>query len=255
MARALDGKGEVINARLWLLWERDRDTLRFRSVAKDTSDGFLLPDSGNWVVEGWSQGTPPDTAKLAKAVEWDDYMDACLNVIPPNTIKVIRYSIDLTRCESVNGPTINSNMRNINAPQALSYFRVSLDTNKNSTFSGDPALISSLRALRVWKATADSFGGYWKFNIDGFRSFAQTNSLSLTDFKGILAVEGWDYLPTDQQFYSPRSEVYLNRAAVYKCLERSPRNVAAQCVDSLFPTEIYSPTNPGPVFRAVFQKD
>ncbi|MEK7393146.1 MAG: hypothetical protein AAB214_11330 [Fibrobacterota bacterium] len=75
-ARLLDTSLNLIDAKVWRLWQVYGDSAKASSQVVDSS-GFVVPSSGQWIVEAWKDSSASGVFEPARRVQIGGKLDKC----------------------------------------------------------------------------------------------------------------------------------------------------------------------------------
>lgn len=235
---------EVVVAAAWRLWSVHGDSLRYDKELSTTEGGFLLPDTGSWVVEAWKNIGAAGSANGLAPQPLDASYERCLNWIGRtsggSTAKAI-----LGACDELASPTVQSRSTAGQVdPSAVAAFRMPRPGASSSTVldgAGNPV---TARAWRLWKATGASSGPLAIFSFAGYQAGGEAGALETDGLVGTWVAQGWNGVPLDTLYRAPAFETGLETTLLAKCLGTAENVAPRLCAEQLFDENLFG-SGPG----------
>jgi len=248
--------GSTIQAASWRLWSVSRDSVHYKKELAPTDSGFLLPDTGSWLVEAWA--SPENAGKTTDlaAQPLDKSYERCLNWIGRNTSSASPSPAILGACSELASPTVLSHGTTQGTPRAIAAFRLPSPGVSGTILRDSLNRIVSARAWRLWKATGDSTGPFAIFHFAGYQSGGEPGILETSGLSGTWVAQGWVEAPSDTLYRTPAYETGLETTLLDLCLGSSAFVAPRLCTEQLFDETQYG-TGQGqlvsPSVQAVFR--
>ena len=251
-----DKNRNTVAASSWRLWSVGRDSIRHDRELSTTDSGFLLPDTGSWIVEAW--GGPQGGGKTSdlSTLPIDPHFERCLNWIGRNTSSPNPAKAVLGTCAEITSPTMRSHGASQAAPRAVAAFRLPSPRASASLVRDSVGRLAEARVWRLWKATGGTTGPLAIYRFAGFQSGGEPGTLETAGLTGTWVAQGWLSSPTDSLFRSPAFEAALESALLDRCLGSASSVPPKLCNAELFEPSQYG-NGPGqlpvPTAQVVFR--
>lgn len=226
-------KGGTVQAAAWRLWSVSDDSVRYRRELSSTDSGFLLPDTGSWLVEAWSSSTAAGKANDLASVPAMDAYERCLNWIGRNTTSASPSPAVLGACSDLKSPTVLAHGSTQGAPRAIAAFRLPSPDAAASTVRDSNGIVKA-RAWRLWKATPSASGPLTEFVFAGYQSGGEPGVIETSGLSGTWVAQGWIAPPSDTLYRTPPFTSGLESTLLDLCLGSSPDVPPRVCDEQLF---------------------
>lgn len=226
-------KGATVQAAAWRLWSVADDSVRYRRELSSTDGGFILPDTGSWLVEAWSSSTAAGkTNDLSSQASMDTY-ERCLNWIGRNTTSTSPSPAVLGACSDLQSPTVLAHGSSQGAPRAIAAFRLPSPDASAFTVRDSNGIVKA-RAWRLWKATPNVNAPFTEFVFAGYQSGGEPGVIETSGLSGTWVAQGWIEAPSDTLYRTPPFKAGLESTLVDLCLGTSPDVPPRVCNEQLF---------------------
>lgn len=230
---------EVVVAASWRLWMVQDDSLRYHRELATTDSGFLLPDTGSWVVEAWSSAVAAGITADLSPQPLDDDFHRCLHWIGRNTSASIPQKATIGTCDELASPTVLSHGASQRAPSAIAAFRLPSPSASGYAIKDSTGHILSARAWRLWKFTGGTTGPLAMYRFAGYQSGGEPGVLEISGLEGTWVAQGWNAAPLDTLFRMPAFETGLESTLVNLCLDGGTSVMPKPCNKELFESSQY----------------
>ncbi len=251
-----DKNRNTIAASSWRLWSVGKDSIRHDRELSTTDSGFLLPDTGSWIVEAWVGAQTGGRTSDLSTQPIDPNFERCLNWIGRNTSSPNPAKAVLGNCTEIVSPTVRSHGASQVAPRALAAFRLPSPRTSASIVRDTSGRPAPARAWRLWKATGGTSGPLAIYRFAGFQNGGEPGTLETAGLSGTWVAQGWLSAPADSIFRSPAFEVALESFLLDRCLGSATKVLPKVCAEELFEPSQYG-NEPGqlpvPTVQVVFR--
>lgn len=235
---------EVVVAASWRLWSVRGDSLSYHKELGTTDSGFLLPDTGSWLVEAWSTTNAAGKNSDLHTQPLDASFDRCVNWIGRNRSEASPAKAVLGACDELESPTVQSRGSAQSLPSAIAAFRLPSPEVQPATITTESGSSVPARAWRLWKATGGTTGPLSIYRFAGYQAGGEPGVIETSGLTGTWVAQGWNQAPPDTLYRMPAFEVGLETTLLDGCLGSSGTVAPRLCDAQLFEASQYG-TEPG----------